>query len=104
MAHEMGHAFQFLGECSGDLKEWYLFRESNSELFVEQDAWMRAVRILHEVGFKDWEFMCSFAIWAFATHAIHQMGKGEPTRLRCQMFLDELREKISKITKEVVYE
>jgi hypothetical protein len=103
IAHEMGHVWQFYSECMGDFAEWMVYRELNHVMLIEQDAWIRSVRLLHEVGFEDWKIFRALAIRKFATYVHVSIDEDEARRARVVEFAMHLDQEVSKVMAEPIY-
>lgn len=100
LAHELGHAWQFLGECDADYREWIIYQEINNALLIEEDAWLRSIKLLHEVGFDNWKTFELFAVNKFASYIYHTEKDMNKVQTRAQQFMDSVREQVKK---EVMY-
>lgn len=96
IAHELGHVWQFLGECDANYIEWNTYLEINNELLIEEDAWLRGIKILHEVGFSDWFAFQTRAARAFATYVIKQYRNEKQAQEKVQSFVSNLSKQIEK--------
>lgn len=81
IAHELGHASQFLGECDADITEWGIYQEVNDMMTIEIDAWLRAVLILHQIGWSDWRAFKDLALWSLSTYVVH-LNKDKVTSMQ----------------------
>jgi hypothetical protein len=101
IAHELGHLSQFHGECNGSFQEWVEYNEVNSILLLEQDAWLRSIRILHDIHFTDWDGLRRYAVKAYGSYALSLTDTYGADNFH---FLSKLNTEILRVTKrEVVY-
>lgn len=103
IAHEMGHVWQFYTECNGDVLDWQVYREMTHVMLIEEDAWLRSVRLLHEVGFESWKAFRMLAIRKFATYVHVSIDNDDARRARVVEFAEHLDQEVIKLMREPIY-
>lgn len=105
IAHELGHASQFYGECGGDYVEWWVYLDINDTLLIESDAWMRSVTILTDIDFTEWGHFTDYALRAYGSYVMNRNKQTAVCEQILQKFLEELQYEIQRVTKKarVIY-
>lgn len=103
IAHELGHSCQFKTFTQSNVLAWLMFKENMCIMMIEQDAWIRSVPMLHEIGFKEWKFFRQAAIRMFASYVHISLEEDDARRARVVEFARLLDEEVANVQKEVIH-